>query len=383
MNLVQAERHRRKVLGRIARTAQMPRTSETAALLNRERTGYARSSAVKFATIMRLRGFRQRRDHQAVFRMARNIDVLGPCPDSVPWWPQPKRTGGNRDITRPPLHVRLGQRIARDLVVAQFTPSDTAFDWADRGAHRYVNRLVEAIRTHGPFVMLMDINSCYPSIDIDAVYRLDLIPPELVRSVIDHRHLSFHRVQNPDDEASALIVPIVCMANSTGPIGLLQGGSASSALLAALLHGATECVAPSIVICLGYADNFTLIGHAEEAVVEAARELARYVTESHTGRLNFRQELHDAREGFEHFGYRFEQQEDGITVTLPDAKLYRVFVRLENLIDAGSANGPGDLEGLVRLVLGPFPCLTRQDREAVWEHGELHWFSHNRDNALV
>ena len=377
MNLSQAERHKRKILRRIARAAQLPRTSDNTALLNRERLGYARSSAVKFATLMHMRGFRQRQDQGAVFRIARSIDVMAPCADPVRWWPKSKRSGGYRAACSLPLQAALGQRIACDLVVAQFTPTQRVFDWKGRGYHRYVNQLADAIRTNGPFVMAMDITSCYPSIDIDAVYRLDLIPAELVRSTIDHRELSYHRVQNHDG-SDASIVDIVCIEDSTGPGGLLQGGAASSSLLAALLHGVAECVAHGIC-CLSYADYLTLIGVTEEAVVEASRDIAWYVTEHHSGRLNFRQELHDVRDGFEHFGFRFEQTEGDVAVSLPDGNLYRVLERLENLIDAGSANGPCDLEGQVRLALAPFPCLTGHDREVVRAHAELHWLTRSHE----
>jgi hypothetical protein len=352
--------------------AVLPRTPENHCLLSRERLAYARSSAVKFAIMMKLPAYRLRQDYDAVFRIAQTTDVLAPCPDAIRWWPQPKRTGGFRAICSLPLQPSLGQRIARDLIMAQFTPTERVYDWRRRGPHRYITSLGEALRTHGPHVMCMDIRSCYASVDIDAVYGLDLIPPELVRSTIDHRQLRFHRVQERDEGNDAIVVPtLMHVGDPTGPSGLLQGGPASSSLVAALLHGATESVATGIH-CQSYSDNFANVGPTEEAVIEAARDLARYVTGLHSGRLDFRQELWDVRDGFEHLGFRFQQRAGEIAVTLTEQKLFRALHRLHADLEINGLMDEDDREVLVRQALAPFPCLSRHDTELLRDQAWMH-----------
>ena len=351
--------------------ALLPRTPENLARLHRERLGYVNSSAVKFAIMMRLPGYWRRTDLSAIFRTAQGIDVLSACTDPVRWWQQPKATGGWRPICSPPLKIWLGQRIARDLVVAQLTPSDGVFDWPNRGPHRYVSHLAKAIRTSGPYVMCMDIQSCYPSVDIDAVYRLNLIPPELIRSAIDHREFRYHRVQSTEEGRDTVVLPIVLHEDPTDPSGLLQGGPASSSILAALLQGSTETVAPGIP-CQSYSDNYSIVGSTEAVVAEAARDVARYVTGLRSGRLEFRQEVHDIRVGFDHLGFRFEESAGGVAILLPDRKLYRALEKLEMELEAGWAIGARDGAACVRRVLAPHWCITRHDTEVLADHAEVH-----------
>lgn len=351
--------------------AALPRSPENLIRLHRERLGYVNSSAVKFAIMMRAPGYWRRPDLSVVFRTAQSIDVLSACTDPVRWWQQPKPTGGWRTLCSPPLKIWLGQRIARDLVVAQLSPSDGVFDWPRRGPHRYVSHLANAIRTSGPYVMCMDIQSCYPSVDIDAVYQLNLIPPELIRSAIDHREFSYHRVQNTDEGTDAIVYPIVLHKNPTDPSGLLQGGPASSSILAALLQGATESVASGIP-CQSYSDNYSIVGSTEAVVVEAARDVARYVTQLRSGRLVFRQEVHDIREGFEHLGFRFEERAGDVAILLTDRKLYLALQKLEAEIESDWAVGACDSTACVRRVLAPHWCLTWHDTEVFSDHAELH-----------
>ena len=57
----------------------------------------------------------------------------------------------------------------------------------------YITTACTGLSDAGPFAVTIDVIDFFSSVDIGAVYALNLLPDELVRSVIDTRQLRFRR----------------------------------------------------------------------------------------------------------------------------------------------------------------------------------------------
>lgn len=240
----------------------------------RERLRYARSAGVKAAHLRRMKRHKLRND-VAIACMADRTNVLTPCNRRVTWWYKPKRSGGVRRICNPPTKIRLAQLISKDLIVAQHRADPCLYDWPGRGIHRYVNRIRDALETIGPHVVMTDIRDCYEHVNIDNIDGLNLLPAELIGCSIDTRNLSFRRSHR---QSHGLIASMVTDQCSAAPTGLMQGGPASSAIVAALLGNVSGSL-PTHVWIGGIADDFVVVA-AERAVAwEAGEDLTRYITE--------------------------------------------------------------------------------------------------------
>jgi hypothetical protein len=288
-----------KRLRRIRRLADQEPSERRSRLLDRECQEYARSPLVRRAILSSLPQF-HRWEHERLRALVDDLNPLTRCDADVIWRVDQKSTGGDRPVCcKLPAQVHLGQVIGKGLITAHLRPDPRVFDWRRRGRLRYADALARALEHEGPFVATMDIKSCHQSIDPDALYRLNLLPAELLRWSIDYRNLSFRPLE-VENLTSTHILPV----KPIGPRGLLQGGPASSALLTALIgHSAT---AVRQAYCQNYSDNFALVGRTTAVVQQAAGELARIVAECRAGRLEFHPyQVVDARDGFEQLGFNF------------------------------------------------------------------------------
>lgn len=332
-----ARADRRKRLRRIRRLADQPPSDERSLLLRRECSAYARSPFVRRAILSSLPQF-HRWDHERLKQLVDDLDPQTRCTAEVLYWTEAKPTAGERYLCSLPAQPHVGEMIAKDLVTAQLRPHPSVFDWLGRGRLRYANALARAIEQHGSFVVTMDIKSCHPSVDPDALYRTNLLPTELIRWSVDYRNLSFRCVdvkERFNDHCSVL--------KPTGPRGLLQGGPASSALLTALIGQSVAEVRR--VHCQSYSDNFSIVGDAAAVVQQAAGELTRIVAEYRVGQLEFHSyEVVDARDGFQQLGFDFKLVGTRVRISPNTGNTLKMLKRIEHAVasadDTSLARGP-------------------------------------------
>jgi hypothetical protein len=262
-----------------------------------------------------------------------------------------------------PIKARLGQLIARDLIVAQITPPEHLFAWPQRGIHAYVDAMREAFAVGGPFAVTLDIENFYQSIEASAVYALHILPDELVRYCIDPHFLRFRYV---GDRSSPAYHPVT----AADPGGLLQGGPASPALVVALL-GDIFVNVPASAFPRGYADDFAVFGRDQNSAEIAAGELARHLAGSAMGPLQVRSVVHDVRDGCDHVGCYFVRIGDDVECWIPDSRLTAVIVRMKERIRAASPDERGrGVQHFARVAMGPYRWAVEWQRVHVLEEAE-------------
>lgn len=360
-----ARRFRRRLLVRIRRTSALPPSPHRDAQLRRESERFARSPGVKAAQLRSLKKLKLLPD-AAIARRAEHLDLTTACDEPVLWWPEEKKNGGYRQICDLPVKARVGQLIARDLVLAQWSAPPHFYDCPGRGIHRYVEAVRAAVTNMGPHVLLADIIDCYPSTNIAAISRLNLIPDEIVRYSLNPANLTFHHADDQPRERSPWFPCLDRTAEWTDPRGLLQGGPASSALLVALLAGVGRLASQDCQV-LGYADDFIIVAATPEAAGTAGGDLARYLTECHAGPLHPHTDLRDARDGFQHVGCIFLQSgSDVVDCEIPDGKLTALIERTHRRIrTAWSEHRLRRPLQFVKVALGPYPWAPSWQRRFV------------------
>jgi len=360
-----AQRYQQRLRDRIAQTAALPPSPERDALLQRERLRYVTSGGVKAAHLRRMKRHRGKSD-VAIASMADRINLLTAPTQTVPWWPKQKRSGGVRRICDPPTKPRLGQLVAKDLIVAQIRPEPHAYDWPGRGVHRCVTDIRNTLQSVGPHACLIDLEDCYQRVEIDNLYRMNLLPTELIQSSIDVRHLSFRRghCHRVDEH----IVTDMCSAD---PQGLMQGGPASSAIVVALLGDVSRGI--SAPVWVGhYVDDFIIVGAEREIVTGAAEELARYLTECPLGPSECKPPRHvDARDGFRFLGCLLWQSGDEVETCIPPERFDSIRDKMvTNIRNPSGGDEHRNVDHFVRKALAPYPWAPPWQRELIMEAAE-------------
>lgn len=361
MTIKQAKRFERRLSQRIARTAALPASSERDARLDRERRRYTRSGGVKAVHLRKMRRMKGRAD-QTISRLADSLDVLTASNQSVTVHAKAKRAGGVRPICVLPTKLSLGQKIAGKLVTQQIAPPRGLYDWPGRGIHRHVADIRDALAERGPFAFMLDIRDCFDSVDLNAVYDLNLLPRELIEASIDSRLLTFRHSNRGDDLS-------LCFAasNWADPRGLLQGGSASSAIVVALLGDVFRGLHPSLWGGC-YADDFIIVGSDRAMVDDAGGELARYLTGCPMGPSKFHTATGDVRDGFQHVGCLFEHFEDGTECWIPEGKLDDLLARMTSQIRNPRADDRDRSAGhFAAVALAPYPWAAKWQRQFIDE----------------
>jgi hypothetical protein len=362
LTMPKARRYQRKLLARIQRTASLPPSPERDTMLEVERERYVRSGGVKAARLRTMKRLRRLPDSK-ICRLANSMNILTPCAAPVRWHHRQKRSGGWRQICDLPTKARLGQLIARDLVVAQISPPEQLYNWPGRGIHRYVEAVRDALSDAGPFIVTMDVANCYSSVNVGAVYALNLLPDELARSCIDSRYLRYRYVsdgQSPSHHCST----------TADPCGLLQGGPASPVLVVALI-GDIFAGLPADSRPRGYADEFAVFGHDQSSAESAAGELARHLAGSRMGPLHVRSVTQDLRDGCGHVGCQFLSIGGEVECWIPDHRLTAVIERMKERIRAASSEERArGADHFARVAMGPYRWAARWQHDHVFEEAD-------------
>jgi hypothetical protein len=372
-SLSNARKFRLKLLRRIARTAALPPCPQRDALLDRERRRYAMSGGVKAALLRAMKRHKRKNDF-TIARMADRFNVLTPRKRPVPWWYKGKDSGGVRRICDPPTKIQLGQLIGKDLIVAQVCPDPCVYGFAGRGIHRYVADIRNALETVGPWAFVTDIRDCYEHVNIDNIYKLDLLPTELIESCIDVRKLSFRRRHH----SSRLTDYMVPVQNSTDPRGLMQGGAASAAIVVALLGNVSSSVSQEVWPG-GIADDFIVIGADRHVAEEAGGDLTRYIIECPLGPSEFkRSQVFHVGVEFHHVGCLFSKPLGAVATVetcIPADKFEAMIERMSaNIENAKDEDRHREIDHFVRKALGPYPWAVAWQRDQVLDEAQAALF---------
>ena len=338
---------------------------------------FLRNASAKAVTLRRSSDFAKASKAKALAEASR-IDLFAARRKPIGWNLVEKPSGGHRTVCNLPVYMRVGQTMAKEVIHAQHHPKQHIFDWPDRGGcPGAVAAARTAIQDHGRYVVVADIVDCYSSFNPEYIYQTNLLPAEFVRAALDSTQYRFaYRGDTPLYDMG--------YTEQTCPRGLLQGGAASSALLAVALDDLPDHL-PNGVVPICQSDNIMIVCRSAVECDAAADALVRYLRDNPAGTFSPRLEKYwlrtlseDARDPqsaswerrFEEFGYTFQLNDhDECQVGLSHSNLIKVARRfvdyLDNLPPYQSPILAFDAEMTERLA--GFPALTSDQRRFLHE----------------
>ena len=276
---LQLQRRMRQRVKQIARTVVGGNQHEPNSLRMARLDAYFRDYMIRHAAIRELYPEMGDVDARA---LADSIDPFRPSDEVVEWWMQPKPSGGFRPVCNFGIEMRVRHRIIREAVDAQLRNGEIFFDRKGQSISGLIRAMVTALHEVGPYVLSADIRNCFQSVNIDAVYDLNILPAEVVRYALDYRNLNLVRKEEPTQPSGYQLeryrasLRLRRDGGGTGPTGLLQGCSASNAILRHLLFNLNMQIAPDARIFV-YADNIYVICATEASCLEALTNLSRHL----------------------------------------------------------------------------------------------------------
>lgn len=302
------ERHARSLLDLVKRSALQQGAIEQS-LRGLRQQMYLRSHHVKFTMLAReMAGARE----EEIDRNATRFDPFARSAGPIPYIEITRSAREPRRVCAPPRNLRVRLKMAKALIEAQFEPHSTVYAWRGRGRDRFIVALRQALATFDqPWVLLADVRNCFPSINIDAIYNLGVLPEEFVAAAIDTRNMTFQKKdRRPEGVGSdahrrsqSNAHPIVRCSERPGLSGLMQGSAASDALLAMLLNDYHSHVPRGVLPFLIH-DNIVVVCASQQACDEVENTLGCYFSSHPAGPLTLGIDYAGpAAEGFETMGY--------------------------------------------------------------------------------
>lgn len=342
--------------------------------LDRARVRYLQNASVK-ALALRDASKYAISDRREALARAEALNLFEPYTRVVNWEIVEKPNGrGHRTVVKLPVALRAGQIMAKDLIHEQHEPAGHIFDWPGRGGcPGAVARTREAIEKFGKYVVVADIQDCYPTFNPDYLYQTNLLPSEFIRAVLDSRELRYNlRGYVPygyDD------------TEQTRPRGLLQGGAASSSILAYALNDLPEHL-PNDVVPICQSDNIIIVCKSRVECEATDEALGRYLRDNPAGAFSPRTELVWVRDPldtsdpaaaswparFEQFGYSFSLRERGeCGVGLSHANIIKVMRAMHDYLEfLQPQQAPiDDFDDELRLRLAGFPALSESEIDQI------------------
>jgi len=307
-------------------------------------------------------------DKRIALEQAGRMDLFEPHRRKIRWRYEEKGIGRHRKVCDLPQRLRVGQHMAKELIRARHTPREHIFDWPDRGGcPGAVARTRVAIDEGYRFLVVADIRDCYENFNPAYIYQTNLLPPELVRATLDSRQLRYGLMGSfPNGHDNT---------EKTCPRGLLQGGAASSCILAYALDDLPDYLT-SDVVPIVQSDNMILACRSQQECEAAANALVRFLRDNPAGMFSPRVETFWMRGSpligngstatrwphrFEQFGYSFQLGKNAqCEVGLSRPNLINVAGRLAEYLD-GSSTHQSSIETFdekLQELLAGFPALT-------------------------
>lgn len=293
--------------------------------------------------------------------LADQIAMFAPSEEIVEWYLKPKGPAkGFRPICKFGPEMKIRHKLIAAVVDAQIGSLSPFYDRPQTGTPKAIAAIKSAIEEIGPWVLVADIHNCFQSVNMDALYQIGFLPPEVIAHALDSRHLRMQREEIIDNPKCSITITTdndVYHRDPTqtraGPRGLLHGCSASNAILRYLLSAVLRDLEENVRIIV-YVDNIFVIGGTEEICGRVRDELSCRLAACPGGPLVFGQAaIVNSEDGFDALGYHLLLTGDRVHCSLSDKNLGKLDDRLSDLV----AYLLLDAEGVVDEVLHSFPAV--------------------------
>ena len=267
-----------------------------------------------------------------------------------------KGSGGTRTICILPPVLYATHKTIKYALAAELTRHPSLYGVKDYGRDKAAERIQRLQREGYDYLWQTDIKDCFDSFNLDALYDLPL-PKKVISNVLDTRNTRFsfqafptkqeakkgaspetpsaatpvdYMVQGQSDIGS---VTVDFVYNTRGPLGLMQGSPASSAILAWHLNELLKALPPSddvqVVVCF---DNLLIASRTEEANSIVRKTLAGSLGRCSFGPLTLHEPTSaDPDDGIEFLGYNHAP--DGSTIGISHEARERLMRHLKALED--------------------------------------------------
>lgn len=336
--------------------------------------------ACKALALRKIRGLGVGQANEAL-KSASRMNLFEAHRSPIKWWYMPKASGrGHRKICSLPPRLKVSQIIAKDVLHALHTPRDYIFDWPGRGGCPAATaRLREVINGGARYILVADVRDCYESFNPQFIYDRGLLPSELVQSALDSRQFRYHHVVRDND-------PSIMEGHTEhpNPQGLLQGGAASSALLAIAFDDLADHL-PTGVTPIVYSDNIVLACRRRGECDEAEETLSRFLLNGCSAgsfslrieKIWFRSNPFDSSDPeaagwdreFEQFGYWFQPgNSNECKIHISEKNIRRICKRIEENFgeDLHKPEIWDDIFNQFQRNLGFFGQACHESRELLW-----------------
>lgn len=252
-------------------------------------------------------------DRALIAKQAAGFDPYAAFNRPIPFHEIPRTGRFPRLVCSLPRNMRVAHSMSAHLVCAQFEPHSALFPWPGRGKEDLTASLLNVLRSgRKPYLVMTDVIDCFPSINLDAIYGLKVLPDTLVAATLDTRRMSFRKKDRPrngdvrSDGETPSVSATVHAGELVGLSGLLQGSPVSSPLLAMLLNDLPDRL-PEGVQPYIFADNILVACVTRDAARRVGDALVCYFDSHAAGPLSpTTPEIIEPRSEFTFVGYTFE-----------------------------------------------------------------------------
>lgn len=312
---------------------------------------------------------------------ARSIDLEIRRRPLVPYREEPRSHGKPpRLVVNLPPELRLIHNMAKDCVYAQHRAGPHIYHWPGRGTHSLIHDLMKEVRSGKTWLLTADIAQCYSSVNFNAVYSLEILPPKLLASAMDPSNLDFriyqkqqstHERKNKSRGRQFEWSLYECMNNEPRtPKGFMEGSSLSGALLAMLFEDLPSHLSEDIRVFI-FGDNIFVPLREESACREVADILRQYFADHPAGPFSLTIENFDlSSEAAPSLGY--EINADPLLpydVAIAQKNLRKVFARIEvfaaDFAHYAESQQFEASEAVLRKAVGNFPQIDLWYRDTI------------------
>ncbi|WP_298910098.1 hypothetical protein [uncultured Aliiroseovarius sp.] len=293
---------------------------------------------------------------ELTYTLARQVNPYTAKEYVVATYPMHKGGGGTRTICIPPPVLSATLKIIKSALDVEFVRYPSLYGVKDYGRDKAAEHIQRLQREGYEYLWQTDIKDCFDSFNLDALYGLPL-PNRVISNILDTRSTRFSFQAFPSKheakkgaspETPSAATPVDCMVqghsdigsvtvdivcNTKGPLGLMQGSPASSAVLAWHLNELLKTLPPvddvQVIVCF---DNLLIASRTEDG----SRAIRNSLTDS-LGRCSFGPlTLHeptsaDADGGIEFLGYNHPS--GGSTIGIGHNARERLMRHLKSLED--------------------------------------------------
>jgi hypothetical protein len=239
-----------------------------------------------------------------VLSVASSFKWNAPIAESVTLFTMPKGSGGRRLICDFGPIWRSAAYGLRPLLELRLNASKHPFQYFFLGYKKAIARARHLLAAGPRFICNLDIQNCYPSVNVSQLGKLLSLPQGVVDNVcaLKDAHVVWKGDQH--DPKGFLTEKIRWSLPQGLPI---------APLIAAIIISTLAWKSIPGVVLINFADNFLLVGKSKKAVTKAADALRAEVKALAGGSFCLKPaEVVSSEEGFEFLGHDFQWLADGL-----------------------------------------------------------------------